>query len=117
MVFSLMLFVLASARDPGQGLHGKRNLLDDRPVFSPTDCQNVCTRLEDYHVPLPTSPNAAIGNAATRWGVALLVQVISRGNLYPGGANFVQCKAEGITFISYNNSPPGRQVGQSWDRS
>jgi hypothetical protein len=77
MMLSTFGLVLASGRELKQGLDGralKTTAVVD-PSFFPAECERLCRRTEDYHVPLPTSANASIGNAATQWGVALLIQV------------------------------------------
>lgn len=45
------------------------------PIYFPASCQKVCKSPLDFHVLLPPAPDASVGNTATRWSTALLVQV------------------------------------------
>jgi len=67
---ALQLAIVAAARSLQQSS-------DPQAIFFPSTCDKVCTKSEDFHLPLPSAPNLAVGNRATQWGVALLVQVRS----------------------------------------
>lgn len=70
----LQLTLLAAARELHQA--ASDSLALDQPQFFPTTCEKVCKTGSDFHIPLPTAPSVAVGNVASQWATALLVQVM-----------------------------------------